>query len=51
MPAQSHHDALVRRAWLMAIGQLLQTEYGAVEPPVSQRLSALLKKIETCDEQ
>jgi hypothetical protein len=47
MPVRSHHDALVRRAWLLNIGRLLQTEYSAVELPVSERLAALLEKIET----
>jgi hypothetical protein len=46
MPARSRQDALVRRAQLVTIGQLLQTEYTAVELPVSERLAALLEKIE-----
>ena len=46
MPIQSRHD-LVQRAWLLNIGRLLQTEYSAVELPVSKRLDALLEKIET----
>jgi hypothetical protein len=47
MPVQSRHDALVRRTWLLNIGRLLQTEYSAVAQPVSERLAALLEKIET----
>jgi hypothetical protein len=47
MPVQSRHDALVRRAWLLNIGRLLQAEYSAVEPPVSEPLAALLEKLET----
>jgi hypothetical protein len=49
MPVQSRHDARVRRGQLLIIGQLLQTEYSAVQPPVSEHLAALLKKIETCE--
>jgi hypothetical protein len=50
MPAQSCHDARLRRRQLLTtIGQLLRTEYSAVERPVSEHLATLLKKIETCE--
>jgi hypothetical protein len=35
-----------RRTWLLAIGNRLKTEYGAVEEALPERLAALLKQLE-----
>jgi len=44
-PAHAGDDILVRRPWLLAIGQGLQAEYDAFEQPVSEPLAALLREL------
>ena len=38
---------LDQRAWMLAIGRRLRVEYDAIAEPVSPRLAALVKQLET----
>jgi hypothetical protein len=40
------YESARRMPWLLAIGRTLRTELDAVEQPVSERLTALLKELD-----
>jgi hypothetical protein len=40
------HESARRMPWLLAIGRTLRAELDAVKQPVSERLAAVLKKLE-----
>jgi hypothetical protein len=44
-PPHEGDDILVRRPWLLAIGQGLQAEYDAFEQPVPEPLAALQREL------
>jgi hypothetical protein len=44
-PPHEGDDILVRRPWLLAIGQGLQAQYDAFEQPVPEPLAALLREL------
>jgi hypothetical protein len=49
MSIQSRRNLSSEKTWLLTIGQGLRIEYDDVDPPIPERLAALLKKLKEED--